>query len=307
MLVLPAEDVRALLPYDVCVAALEATLASPANVPARTHLDAGSGLLLVMPAYQREPAGMGVKLVSIFPGNPERGLERIQGVYAYLDGETGQPLALMDGRALTAVRTAAVSALGTRLLANRGPFNLAVFGTGVQAHAHVDAMRALFPVRRVLVRGRTPEQARAFAADIGGEAAATAEQALEANLICTCTTSPQPLFDGSRLRPGTHINAVGNYRPEGCELDEATIVRARVAVDTYEGALAEAGDLLQPLRRGAISRSHILADLPELVRGEKKVRGAPEEITVFKSVGHALQDLALARAAWQRATAARSR
>jgi len=304
MLLLTASDLRALLTYPECLAALEEALSRPSEVPPRQQVAAREGVMLVMPAFQAAPAGMGVKLVSLFERNLARGLDRIQGLYIYLDAATGQALALMDGGTLTAIRTAAVSALATRCLANPGPATLAVFGTGVQARAHLKAMRAVRPIARVLVCGRTAEQSRSLAAEVGGEPA-TVEQALQANLICTCTTSARELWDGAQLRDGTHINAVGNFRPAGRELDEATVRRARLAVDTREGAFGEAGDLLLPIEAGAIGREHVVAELAEIVRGEKQVRRTAEEITVFKSVGHALQDLAVARLAFERARVAR--
>lgn len=300
MFVLSAEDLRALLSYPECLAALEQALAQPAEVPPRQQAPAGDGVLLLLPAFQAAPAGLGVKLVSVFDRNSARGLERIQGLYLYLEALTGRPLALLEGRTLTAIRTAAVSALATRYLANPEPATLAVFGTGVQARAHVDAMRAVRPIARVLVCGSTPEKSRALAADLGGEAA-TVEQALEANLICACTSSSRALWDGALLREGTHINAIGNFRPAERELDETTVRRARVAVDTREGVWSEAGDLLLPLRANAIGREHVLAELGEIVRGEKQLRQTPNDITLFKSVGHALQDLAVARLAFERA------
>ncbi len=300
MLLLAAEDLRALLAYPACIQALDHALGRPAEVPARQQMPAAEGLLLLMPAFQAAPAGLGLKLVSIFERNAELGLARIQALYLYLDPATGRPLALMEGRTLTAIRTAAVSALATRYVANPGPATLAVFGTGVQARAHVEAMRATRALKGVLVCGSAVEKSRALAAEIGG-AAATAEEALEAELICACTTSSRPLWDGARLREGTHINAVGNYRPAERELDETTVRRARVAVDTCQGAWSEAGDLILPFQSGAIGREHVLAELSEIVRGEKQVRRARLEITLFKSVGHALQDLALARLAYERA------
>ncbi len=300
MLLLDAKALASVLDYAACVEALEAAFRNPANVPARLQLDAGRGLMWVMPAAAG--AALGVKLVTQFEGNASRGLDRIQGVYLYLDAETGRLLALLDGRVLTGIRTAAVSALATRYLANPGPATLAVFGTGVQARAHLEAMRTLFEIREALVCGSTREKTRAFA-EAHGCRAATVEDCYAATLICACTTSRAPLWDGARLRAGTHVNAVGNARPDSSELDEATVRRARVAVDTREGALAEAGDLRLPLAAGTIAPDHIAAELAEIVRGEKKVRRSAEEITLFKSVGYALSDLALARLAYEQAAA----
>jgi ornithine cyclodeaminase len=274
----------------------------------------GGGRLWLMPA--QASGALGVKLVTQFDGNSSRGLDRVQGIYIYLDSETGRPLALMDGRVITEIRTAAVSALATTLLANRqvfarpagnagavlewNPMTLAIFGTGVQARAHLEAMRSLFRIREALVCGSSLSVTKVFA-ETHSCRAASAEECAQADLICTCTTSRTPVFDGARLLPGTHINAVGNSRPDGRELDSTTVLRSRLAVDTREGALAEAGDLLQPLDRGEIAGSHILAELPELVRGEVAARRNAADITLFKSVGFALGDLALARLVWNAA------
>ncbi len=239
-----------------------------------------------------------------FEGNTAHGLERVQATYLYLDPATGRALALLDGRALTAVRTAAVSALATRYLIPRsgtGAVTLAVFGTGVQARAHLEAMRAVFEIREALVCGSTLEKTRAFAS-ANRCLVATPEECCAASLICACTTSRAPLWDGARLRAGTHINAVGNARPDSCEVDETTVRRARVAVDT-RSAVDEAGDLRLPLAAGAITSEHIVADLAEIVRGEKQVRRSAADITLFKSVGYALEDLVLARLAYDRASA----
>jgi len=195
---------------------------------------------------------------------------------------------------LTAIRTAAVSALATRLLSNPGRRTVAIFGTGVQARSHLDAMRACFDVGDVIVCGSTPEKSREFAARHECRAA-TAQECCQANLICSCTTSRTPLWDGKWLMEGAHINAVGNSRPDACELDAVTVQRARIAADTRHGVLEEAGDLLV---HGAGDR--IVADLREMLVEGKKVRSAPSEITLFKSVGYALGDLALARLAYRR-------
>jgi alanine dehydrogenase len=180
---------------------------------------------------------------------------------------------------------------------------VAVFGTGVQAGAHLAAMRAVFGLRDAIVCGSDPdwsdsEKTRAFA-DAHDCRAASREECAQASLICVCTTSRTPVIDGRLLLPGTHINAVGNSRPDSRELDSTTVARARLAVDNREGALVEAGDLLLPIAQGEIDESHIIADLPEIVRG-KVVRRSPTDITLFKSVGFALGDLVLAKLAYRK-------
>ncbi len=292
MRILNGEILATLLDYPSAVEALEEAWREPAQIPARSQVNLGAGRMWLMPAAAGSAAG--VKIVTQFDGNAALGLDRVQGSYLYLDGETGLPMALLDGRVLTAIRTAAVSALATRLMANPGRKTLAVFGTGVQARSHLEAMRGCSDVGEALVCGSTSEKTREFAARHDCRAA-TAQECCQASLICACTTSRTPIFDGNWLLPGTHINAVGNSRPDACELDAVTVHRARIAADTRHGVLEEAGDLLV---HGAGDR--IVADLREMIVEGKKVRSAPPEITLFKSVGYALGDLALARLAYRR-------
>lgn len=292
MRILNGEILANLLDYPSAVDALEEAWREPAQIPARSQVNLGAGRMWLMPAAAGSAAG--VKVVTQFDGNAALGLDRVQGSYLYLDGDTGMPMALLDGRAITAIRTAAVSALATRLLANPSRKTVAIFGTGVQARSHLEAMRGCFDVGDVLVCGASPEKSQAFAARHGCRAA-TAQECCQANLICTCTTSRTPIFDGNWVQPGTHINAVGNSLPQSCELDSATVHRALIAADTRHGVLEEAGDLLV---HGAGDR--IVADLREMIVEGKKVRSAPSEITLFKSVGYALGDLALARLAYRR-------
>ncbi len=300
--VIGAEELRRALPMGEAVEALERAFARglpPA--PLRSHLETPAGSLLSMPAAGE--AGVGVKLVTVSPGNPARGLPLIHALYVLFDAESQAPVALLDGAALTALRTGAVSGLATRHLARPEASRLVVFGAGVQARAHVEAMRAVRPVERVVVVSRTVERAEALVAEVRASGLAaevgSPEAVGEADLICTCTTSPTPVLDGALLPPGVHVNAVGAYTPETRELDDEAVRRARVVVEDRAVALAEAGDLLIPMRAGAIPRDHVVADLAEVVRGAT-VRRSPDEITVFKSVGMAPEDLAVAAAALER-------
>jgi ornithine cyclodeaminase len=253
--------------------------------------------MLLMPAFGE--AGVGVKIVTLSPANPDRGLPFIQASYVLFDAGTQSPEAVLDGAALTALRTAAVSGLATRHAARDEASRLVVFGAGVQARAHLEAMCAVRPVTELVVVSRSRPAAEALVR--GG-----LQQGLDArlgepgsvadtDLICTCTTSEQPLFDGSLLRPGAHVNAVGSHRPDARELDTETIRRGRVVVETRAIAIAEAGELAIPIAEGAIDAGHVVADLAETVRGTE-VRRSPEDVTVFKSVGMAFEDLAVARA-----------
>jgi len=249
------------------------------------------------------PQGTGVKLLTITSGNPEMGHALIQGLYVLFSVGTQEPEAAIDGAALTALRTGAVSGLATRYLAREDAVRLVIFGAGTQARSHLEAMLAVRPVETVTFVSRTTDRAEALAGsalEMGVTAEVAGPDAVgTADIVCTCTTSPTPVFEGSLLSAGSHVNAVGAYTPQTRELDDDAIVRARVVVETREVALAEAGDLLIPLGAGSIGPNHVVADLSEVVRGVT-VRRSPEDITVFKSVGVAFEDLGVARAAGDR-------
>jgi ornithine cyclodeaminase/alanine dehydrogenase-like protein (mu-crystallin family) len=251
-----------------------------------------------------------MKTISVFEGNPSRGLPRLLSHYALHDAATGGLLALMDGAHLTAVRTAATSALAASYLARPESSRLGVFGTGVQARAHLEALRARFPIAEALVVGRTLDRAVAFAAAAGRElgmqvrAAAGPEELLDAaDIVVTATTAGTPLFPGERLRPGQCVLAVGAFTAATREVDSEAVRRARVFVDTWLGALEEAGDLLIPLQEGTIDRAHLQGELAGLVAGRVPGRQSGSEITLFKSVGSALEDLAAASLALEAAAA----
>jgi ornithine cyclodeaminase/alanine dehydrogenase-like protein (mu-crystallin family) len=296
---LDGDELARLLPPPAAVDALEKAFGgSLPAAPPRTRLEATAGELLLMPAVSNEHAG--VKLVTVAPRNPGRGLPLIHALYVLLDGATLAPVALVDGAALTALRTAAVSALATRHLARPDASRLVVFGAGVQAAAHLEAMAAVRPVVHAAVVSRSPERAERLAdraRDMGMEAEVSGPESVrEADLICTCTTASEPLFEGSLVPEGAHINAIGAYRPDAREVDDETVRRARIVVETREAALAEGGDLLIPIGSGVITEAAIVADLAELVGGAA-VRRGPDDVTLFKSVGVAFEDLVVAAAA----------
>jgi ornithine cyclodeaminase len=274
------------------------------EAPQRLRYETASGELLLMPAIGSRYVG--IKLVTVAPANPSHDLPVVQGTYVLLDADTLTPVSVIDGTALTALRTAAVSGLATRHLARPDAEVLVIFGAGVQGSSHLDAMVEIRGISSLRVVSRSPGPAGALAErakSLGIAAAVTGPEAVrQADIVCTCTTSPRPVFDGSLLRPGTHVNAVGAYRPDQRELDDEAVRRGRLVVETREAALAEAGDLLIPIERGVIGRNDILADLADLVRGEQ-VRRTPEDITVFKSVGVAFEDLGIAAALHERSTA----
>ena len=299
MRLIDADELRRALPMAAAIDALEAAFRErdPTGDPIRTHVDTPAGSLLLMPATSA--LGVGVKLVTLTPGNPGRGVPLIGAVYVLFDPEAQAPEAVIDGAALTALRTAAVSGLATRWLANPEAKRLVIFGAGVQARSHLDAMIDVRPIGRVTVvsRSRGPTDALiATARAKGVDAAAGGPEAIaDADLVCTCTTSDEPVFDGALMPPGIHVNAVGAYRPTTRELDTTSMERARVVVETREAAFEEAGELAIPIANGTFGREHVVADLRELVRG-REVRTSSNDVTVFKSVGLGFEDLVVARA-----------
>jgi ornithine cyclodeaminase/alanine dehydrogenase-like protein (mu-crystallin family) len=297
---LDGPELRRRLPIGAAIDALGRAFRAedPGGAPLRSHVQTPAGTLLLMPAAGA--GGVGVKLVTLTPGNPGRDLPLIGAVYVLFDGGTQQPRAVIDGAALTALRTAAVSGLATRYLARPDARRLVLFGAGVQATSHLEAMRAERPVERVTIVSRSGGRAEALrdrASALGLEATVGDPGAVrDADLVCTCTTAEAPVFAGADLPEGVHVNAVGAYRPDARELDTEAIVGATVVVEERTAALAEAGELVIALREGAIDATHVRADLHELVTGAP-VRTGPRDRTVFKSVGLAFEDLAVAAAA----------
>ena len=291
-------DIRKLLPIDAAIDAVEEMFrASGSSAPARNHLDVGTGELLLMPAWGK--SGVGVKLVTVNPSNPEAGLPLVNGIYLLFDRATLQPVLVADAAVLTGIRTAAVSAVATRHLARADSSRLVIFGAGVQARHHLEAMLAVRPFEEVVCVSRSAWRADEFvvwARTLGCHArAGTPDAVADADVVCTCTTSPAPVFDGAWIADGAHVNAIGSYQPHTRELDSVMIRRARIIVETRAAALAEAGDLLIPIAEGAIAAEDIVADLAEVVGGAL-VRNDRAGITVFKSVGIATEDLAVATA-----------
>ena len=267
----------------------------------RSQTDAGTspGTLLLMPAWS--PQAIGVKTVTVMPGAAALGAGTVQASYLLLDRATGVPLALLDGEALTLRRTAATSALAARLLARADAERLLLVGAGRLAPWMARAHRALQPgLREVQVWARQASAATALVRSLqeeGIDAAVAADLQAGvqwADVVSCATTSREPLVRGAWLRPGMHLDLVGAFRADMREVDDAAVVRSRVFVDTHAGALAEAGDLLQPIAHGSITAAHVVAELAELLRGEKPGRLAAGDITCFKSVGAAVEDLTAA-------------
>jgi ornithine cyclodeaminase len=267
------------------------------------------GLLGVMPGILGSPGDddpnrpvAGVKVITVMPGNHAHGEESHQGVVVLFEQERGRPLAVLDATAVTAIRTAAASAVATRALAREDAGDLAILGSGTQARSHLEAMRAVRTLRRVRVWSRNPESARRFAEEEGVETAASAREAVEgADLICTVTAATSPILQGDWISPGAHVNAVGACTPKARELDSAAVARSRLFVDRLESALAEAGDFLLAREEGAVTDAHILGELGEVLEGRVPGRRSAEEITLFKSLGIAVEDLAAGRHVYRKA------
>jgi ornithine cyclodeaminase/alanine dehydrogenase-like protein (mu-crystallin family) len=306
MIYLSEQQVHELADVDELIRAIRAAFArdfsSTLRMPPRVTLEmAGGAILLLMPAYDSALPAAGVKQVTV------SGEAGVVAVYDFLDPNTGSVLARMEANYLTDLRTAATSAVATELLARPDAETLGVFGSGRQAAAHLSVLPRVRRFRRFLVCGSGRSNLGKFCAamkaacDLEIEAVDAETCVRQSDVICTCTNSPAEMFDGRWLRPGTHLNLVGAFQPHTREVDETTVSRARVVVDLYDAALAEAGDLLIPIRKGTISRAHIIADLHEIASGEKHPRTSADDITLFKSVGCALEDLVTAELIYRRA------
>ena len=308
LLILNASEVKQLLPMAACIDLMAEALAALAREQVYQPLrmvvrppDA-AGLMGLMPAYisGNRPA-FGLKAICVFPGNPARGKDAHQGGVMLFDVETGEPLALMNASAITEIRTAAVSAVATRLLARQDAEELAIVGAGVQARAHLEAITSVRAIKRVRVASRTLDHAQAFAREMRSrypfpvEAVATTEAAVRgADVIVTATTATQPILQRGWISPGAHLNAVGTVPPTAREIDSATVAAASLFVDQRQAAMNEAGDFLIPLHEGVIGPDHIRAEIGELLIGSHPGRTSSQEITLFKSLGLAVEDVAAA-------------
>lgn len=321
LLVLSGADLQALLDRDALIAAMAAAMRAystgAALAPLRTIMRLPGDtvrLLAAMPGFVGGDTGaeaVGAKLVSVYPENPARGLESHYGAVILFDPDTGRPRALLDGTFITTARTAAVSAVAVDLLARPDAATLAVVGAGVQARAHLWALAGVRGFREARVASRTPAHAQALAAAVAPQlpfpvkALAEIQQAVEgADVIVTTTSAAEPVVRREWIAPGAHIVAVGSSTPAARELDSATVRDALLVVDSRAGALAEAGDILAPLQEGAITANHVHAELGELLAGARPGRTSAAQITLYKSLGLAVQDIAAARLAVVRAEAA---
>lgn len=310
MLILDQIQTSRCLPWEALIDALDTMFKGDCVMPVRHHHTVGvpgeaDATLLLMPAW-KPGQYIGVKLVSVFPDNHLRSLPAIHGSYLLSSGKTGELLAVLDGGELTARRTAAASALAARHLARADASRLLVVGTGRLSVNLIEAHSKVRPVRSIEVWGRDPDKAERAAADaraLGYNVSVVSDleaAARQADIISCATLSRAPLIRGEWLKPGSHLDLIGAFTKDMRESDDEAVRRARIFVDTRAGAFGEAGDILQPIASGAIQKDHIQAELAELVRGENGRRG-DSEITLFKSVGAALEDLAGAILAYETA------
>jgi len=316
MLFLNADQVRQCLSMPEAIDGMRAAFAALAQrravVPQRTHLDIERhrGVSLAMPAYVQgdnhdgSQDAMSVKVVSLFEGNRDKGLDRIQAIVTVFDPTTGQVTAQLEGGTITSIRTGAASGLATDLMARKDAKVAAVFGAGVQARTQLEAVCTVREIEEVFIFDPDTDRAQEMAVEVAGQGpiagnvcvARTPKEAIEhADIICTVTTAHEPVFEDIDLKRGAHINAVGSYQPHVREIPTETIIRSRLVVDHRETALAETGDLIQPIASGAITADHIHTELGDLVLECEQGRKSEDEITLFKSVGNAVQDAMAAR------------
>ena len=314
MLILTESDVRALLPMQELITPMQAALSSfsmgRVRQPLRTVLEVGESKAFfgVMPAFLPDSGALGTKLVTVFSSNLERGLPSHLATIVLLDSATGEMCALLDGRYITEARTAAVSAVSAQLLSRPDASTLAIIGTGVQARSHLEALSLVRRLREVRVWSPTPSHRDAFAREASLhlsariEATDSAEAAVSgADLIALVSAAREPVVRSEWLPDGAHVCAVGACRPDQREMDSSLVRRARLFVDSRQGALAEAGDIVIPMKEGVIDADHIAGELGEVAAGTIPGRSTASEVTVFKSLGMAVEDVAAAHLAFERA------
>lgn len=310
MRILDGPQIAKVLDAPELIERIAAIFRAGATAPLRHHhvFGGGAGTLLLMPAWNIRFAG--VKIVTVVPGNAARGLASVLSTYILLDGASGEPLAVLDGRELTMRRTAATSALASRYLSRPDSARLLMVGAGALAPYLARAHALVRPIREIAIWNRTPARAEALAAALAAELAAkgiavraTADlqgAVAAADIVSAATLATEPVLLGAWLRPGQHLDLVGGFRPHMREADDETLKRASLYCDARDSATRESGDLVGPIARGVIALGDIQGDLFDLVRREDPARRGPEEITLFKSVGHAFEDLAAATLAFER-------
>jgi ornithine cyclodeaminase len=316
-LVVSHGDVLALLPMSECIDAMTDALRTlalgGALLPLRqvVRLPDGRNAFALMPAALEEPSALGAKIITVFPGNDATPYDSHQGAVLLFDTQYGRLIGILDASTITALRTAAVTAVATRLLSRPDSRTLALLGAGVQAATHLESISLVRPIDEVRIWSRSGDRAQRFAEALAAEGTrivvcATARQAVDgADVVCTVTSSREPVLLGDWLAPGTHVNAVGASLATSRELDSAAVVKARLYVDRRESTVNEGGDFLVPKREGLIGDDHIVGEIGELLVDPPRIPGrrSPDEITLFKSLGLAIEDVAAARRVYDRAVA----
>ena len=298
------EKISSLLPMEECIGVMEKMFRSLAAgeclQPLRTimRLPDRSGVLGMMPGYAANPGVVGIKVITVFHANSEVGLPSHQGIVMLFDAKHGQPLMLFDALEITAIRTAAASAVATKILSRKNSSTLAIIGSGEQAKRHIEAMLLARNIKQINLWSRNEKNAKLLVNELSGEynlpvhIKKNVQQAVEnADIICTVTSSKEPLVMGEWIASGTHINAVGSSTAFARELDTAAIVKSKLFVDCYESLFNEAGDFLIPRKEGAVTDDHVKAEIGEILSGTKKGREHDDEITIFKSLGIAAEDI----------------
>lgn len=317
-LLLSRDDVMKVLEMADCMEVVEKAFAELASgtavLPLRINITPPGGLALYMPAYLKEMGALACKVVTVYKNNPKKhNMPTTIGKVLLQDPETGNVICIMDGGYLTAVRTGAVSGVATKHLARDGKGQTAgIFGAGVQAKMQLWAVAVARGLAKAYVYDISAEAVEKFVSEMSGKLnmdiarADSPDQILaEADIICTATSSPTPIFDGNKVREGTHINGIGSHTPNARELDTAIIKRSKLIADSYEACLNEAGDIMMPIQEGAIDKSHMHAELGEVITGKKPSRTDDKEITLFKSNGLAIQDVATAKLVYDKAVRAK--
>lgn len=312
LLVISGADVRRLLPMRDCIPIIESAMREVSRGGAQLPLRIGcfppgtANILVVMPGYLQDPASIGAKVIAVYPQNVQRGLSSHMGVVVLFDSREGVPLAVIDAASITGLRTAAATAVATNALSQREAGDLAIIGTGAQASAHLHAMSLVRKLRSIRVWGRSEQKAKAFAERESNpdlprvDVCATIREAVQgADLICTTTSSREPIVEGEWIAEGAHVNLVGASSAAEREVDDALVLRSRFFVDFRGSALAQAGELLGAL--GANAAQHIRAEIGEVLNSSLPGRSARSEVTVYKSLGIAAQDLAAAHEIYRRA------
>jgi alanine dehydrogenase len=314
MLILPETDVRKLIDISELIEALEAAhiqlSTGKAVMPVRlvVPLPQIHGRITSMPAYLSEANALGMKVVTYFQENPKRGLPAILATIMLYDTETGKIAAIMDGSYITAIRTACASAMATKALANAETPLMGILGAGVQARAHILALGRVRKITTIKIYSPSGKSAQELKEEIEPEVAMkiepvdSAEKAVrDVDLLVTVTTAKEPILKAGWLKPGVHINAVGSHRPDLREIDGETLKQAKVFVDSREAIMAECGDVLLAIKEGAITADHIAGEIGQVLAGTKRGRSNPSEITLYKSVGVAIQDVATADLVYRKA------